>query len=203
LVLGPKGRVLPDLYDKLPGRGAHLCADVACFHKAMDRKALGRAFRSEVRFGDPDELAQAFTSAGRQQVKAMLATALRSGWLQAGRDVVHSGIVARRMALVILAEDGSRSFRTRMEALVERVRVPCRTLLTKAELAGFHRGRPVAVVGIEHRGLASRMRIEIDRTASLSESGRKWRETRRRELTAGRVRGKMPQEQAGPDFFGS
>ena len=139
----------------------------------MDRKALGRAFRSEVHFGDIDELAQAFTSAGRQQVKAMLATALRSGWLQAGRDVVQSGIVARRMALVMLAEDGSRSFRIRMEALVERVRVPCRTLLTKAELAGFHRGRPVAVVGIEHRGLASRMRIEIDRTNSLSESKRR------------------------------
>lgn len=40
-------RVVPDLGDALPGRGAHLHPNVRCLEQAKRRRAFGRALRVE------------------------------------------------------------------------------------------------------------------------------------------------------------
>ena len=46
LVRTPDGRVEVDSTGRLPGRGAYLCANRACWEAALKRKALNRALRT-------------------------------------------------------------------------------------------------------------------------------------------------------------
>lgn len=48
VVLSEEGAVALDPRGTLPGRGAYLCAEQACFERAAGRKAFNRAFRRTV-----------------------------------------------------------------------------------------------------------------------------------------------------------
>ena len=200
---GPDGAVLPDLFGKLPGRGIHLCLDRACFRVASERQAFGRAFRAKVAQVDPESLADAFLAAGRRQVQALLATAVRSGWLVVGRDAVRDAVSAGRVALLLLADDAGAALEKQIGRLQASSNVPAWKMLGKDAYARYHGGRPVAVLGITHRGLASRMRVEIERIRALVEvDGAKPGEGLT-ELTPELVRGMMPQSQAGIPIDGA
>jgi predicted RNA-binding protein YlxR (DUF448 family) len=43
IVRTPSGEVVPDRSGRLPGRGAYLCADGACWRLAVRRSAIERA----------------------------------------------------------------------------------------------------------------------------------------------------------------
>ena len=63
--------VEPDLFGKLPGRGVHLCPDVACFEKAARQQSFSRAFRKPTTLSDSAGLAGRFLEASVGQVKAL------------------------------------------------------------------------------------------------------------------------------------
>jgi len=186
VVLGPEGQILPDLSGRLPGHGAHLCLEPVCFARAFQQNAFGRAFKRAVPPAEPTELLLAFANASRAKVASLLATALRSGWLVAGRDEVHRRIHRSAMALVLLAGDTAADTEHQTIARAEARRIPWRRIESeKRELASFHRGKAVAVLGVWHRGLADRLQCEIDRIVSL---------TKVCELTGGKDRGKIPRQ---------
>lgn len=53
IVLSGEGDILVDRTGRANGRGAYLCDDPACLQRAIKRKALNRAFRTQV----PEEAA--------------------------------------------------------------------------------------------------------------------------------------------------
>lgn len=53
IVLSGEGDILVDHTGRANGRGAYLCDDPACLQRAIKRKALNRAFRTQV----PEEAA--------------------------------------------------------------------------------------------------------------------------------------------------
>jgi predicted RNA-binding protein YlxR (DUF448 family) len=57
-VLGPDGAVVPDLKEKLPGRGVWLTAAHETIAEAVKRKAFGRAFKAQVKVQEalPDQV---------------------------------------------------------------------------------------------------------------------------------------------------
>jgi len=198
LVRDAQGVVWPDLSGRLPGRGAHLCPSLGCFELACERQSFQRALGAPVR---PEELAglvARLVEGGLSQIRALLATAARAGWLHPGRDAVREAVLAGQAALVLLAEDGSSALGDEIRGLTERRGVPCRQALSGAELATLHHGRPLSVLGVRHRGLAARLLAELDRTRSLSESLAGPRGRARRELTRNPEGGKMPLTQGGP-----
>ena len=111
LVRGPDGKLLPDLYGKLPGRGVHLCPDFACFQSAAENNSFSRSFRAPTRVDDVLALFEVALESSRDQVRAILSAAVRSGWLIAGRTAVREAMEHNQLALVILAVDASRSLR--------------------------------------------------------------------------------------------
>ena len=50
-VIGPDGEIVPDLKQRLPGRGAWVTATRAALKTALARKAFARSFRREVKAG--------------------------------------------------------------------------------------------------------------------------------------------------------
>ncbi|OLA43377.1 MAG: nucleic acid-binding protein [Firmicutes bacterium CAG:24053_14] len=47
-VKSPDGEVSLDFKGKMPGRGAYLCSNGECLKKAMNSKALERAFSTQI-----------------------------------------------------------------------------------------------------------------------------------------------------------
>ncbi|MBN2495646.1 MAG: DUF448 domain-containing protein [Deltaproteobacteria bacterium] len=170
VVRSADGQLLPDLFQRLPGRGAHLCPDLACFVRAAERNAFGHAFRAPVARPDPDALAGRFLDASWSQCRALLATALRAGWLIAGNDEVVQAIRAGRAALCLLAEDASPRSTERIRKLAAGCGTPFFRALRKAELARFHHGKPLAACAVPHRGVARSLASELTRAIALRDS---------------------------------
>jgi predicted RNA-binding protein YlxR (DUF448 family) len=172
-VRGPEGELLTDLYGKLPGRGAHLCPDFTCFRQAVENNAFSRSFRAPTRVDDAAALFETALKSSRDQVRAMLGTAVRSGWLLAGRTAVREALETRSVALVVLAGDAQQALRREITAEAHAGNIPCHTVLTVADLSRYHRGKPLAVLGVRHRGLARRLDTELLKEYALTTSAEK------------------------------
>jgi ribosomal protein L7Ae-like RNA K-turn-binding protein len=103
-------------------------------------------------------------------VRAMLSIAVRSGWLLAGRTAVREALETRSVALVVLARDAQQALQKEITAGATAGNIPCHTVLTAADLSRYHRGKPLAVLGIRHRGLARRLHTEISKEYALTTS---------------------------------
>lgn len=169
-VRGPDGRVEPDLFGKLPGRGIHLCPDLACFRRAVRKQAFSHALRAPVQQVEPERLCGRFLESACNQVAAMLATSARSGWLINGRTAVRDALRKGRVALVLLAGDAPASVQNDMQARRGGCPLASTRLLSKQDLARFHHGKPLAVLGVRHRGIAKRMALELAKIDRLEAS---------------------------------
>ena len=132
------------------------------------------------------------------QIRAMMGTAVRSGWMVQGRTAVKMAADGGRVALVVLATDASGSLIDEILQYTEKRRVPCTCVLSVSDLSLYGKGKPIAVVGISHRGLARRMDDEIAKALSLRRSRDEWEQQKeQRRLTAHSVDRKMPQHKSG------
>jgi len=196
LVRDSAGKCQPDLFGKLTGRGMHLCPDLACFHKAAEQQAAKRVFRQASEFGQPQVLADAFLSASIKQIESIFSIALRSGWLSAGRTVVKQEIKRGRAAFVVISQDASASLSKEIKGLADKNKVTWVEILSTKVLSKFHKGKPLAVLAIRHRGLARRLTDETSIAIKLTESIKKYINNNP-QLTAKSVRGKMRDQRAG------
>ncbi len=195
LVRDSAGKCQPDLYGKLAGHGMHLCPDLACFIKAAEQQSAKRVFRQASEFGEPQVLADAFLSSAIKQIESIFSIALRSGWLSAGRTVVKQEINRGRAAFIVISQDASASLSKEIKGLADKNKVAWAEILTTKDLSKFHKGKPLAVLAIRHRGLARRLTDETSIATKLAESIEK--NSNNPQLTAKSVRGKMRDQRAG------
>ncbi len=170
IVRDPEGSCRPDLFGKLPGRGMHLCPDVACFEAAKRNQAASRAFHRQTSFGDPRAMAAIFLESGRKQALAQLSVATRSGFLVTGRTAVIEALKAGRGSLVLLATDGSPSLKRELGSLAGQKNLVPYSALDKLSLSSFHHGKPLAVLAVSHRGIANRLSVELEKICKLQKS---------------------------------
>jgi predicted RNA-binding protein YlxR (DUF448 family) len=161
-VLDPARRVVPDLAERLPGRGMWLSAKADVIEGAARRGAFAKAARGEVHV--PPDLRATIEDGLRGRVRDLVGFARRagqavSGW-QATRDWLGSG----RVGLLVQAADGSPAEKAR---LVGHRTVPVVEPLGAAELgAPFGRDRAVHVAVARGR-LAERIAAEAARLAGV------------------------------------
>jgi predicted RNA-binding protein YlxR (DUF448 family) len=109
-VLGPDGAVVPDLRNKLPGRGAWVVPTAAAVGEAVRKRAFSRAFKTEAKVA-PD-LVEVIDAALARDLKGALSLANKAGAVVAGFAKVESALAAGEVAALIhareAAEDGRR-----------------------------------------------------------------------------------------------
>ncbi len=109
-VLGPDGEVVPDLRNKLPGRGAWVTPTAAAVAEAVRKRAFSRAFKTEAKVapGLVEEIDAALT----RDLKGALSLANKAGAVVAGFAKVESALAAGEVSALIhareAAEDGRR-----------------------------------------------------------------------------------------------
>lgn len=119
-VRGPDGSPVPDLAEKLPGRGAWLTPSRAALSIALKKGAFARAFKQPTPLADGDT-AEAFATrlAAQLQERALswLGLARRSGQIVTGSDTVKrkaSELIAY-VAPNDVSADGIRKVRQKLE----------------------------------------------------------------------------------------
>ena len=162
-VIGPDDTVVPDLAEKLPGRGIWVSADRAAIEKAAAKGLFSRAARRAVKI-DP-ALADLVEDRLAARVVELLALARKAGEAVCGLEKVKAALVSQEAICLLQASDGSERER-------ERLRPPkgantCFNQLTSAEMGvAFGRDR-VIHAALFPGGLAQSVRYESARLAGL------------------------------------
>jgi len=176
-VLDPEDRVVPDLKEKLPGRGLWVTADRAILAQAVARNAFAKAARKSAKVA-PD-LVDRVTELARREVAELLGLARKSNQLRAGFEKVQAALHGGRVRVLIAAKDGAEDGRGKLARLAAGLAAGLATgsgveicaPLTAAELAQAL-GRDHAVhAAIEQGGIAERIIIACRRLTGLSEAG--------------------------------
>jgi predicted RNA-binding protein YlxR (DUF448 family)/ribosomal protein L30E len=166
-VLGP-GRVLvPDLANRLPGRGMWLSARGDVLETALKKGAFARAARCEVRV--PPDLPNLLRGGLERRIMELLGFARRAGQAVAGFEKAREWVRSGRAGLVLQASDGSAEERQRF--LSGAGGIPVYAPVDGATLgAVFGRERAVHVAVAPGR-LASALVIENERLLGLRAPG--------------------------------
>lgn len=110
-VAGPDGSVVPDIRNKLPGRGVWVSNSRAMVAEAVRRKVFARALKAEVKA--PADLPEQVDRLLRQDALQMLALANKAGAIVTGFEKVEG--MKGAIAALVQARDGSESERRRLQ----------------------------------------------------------------------------------------
>ena len=104
-VAGPDGQVVPDLAEKLPGRGIWVSADRAAIDKAAVKGLFSRAAKAPVKA--PEGLADLVEAGVARRLVELVSLARKSGRAVAGFEKVKGWLAEGRAKVLLQASDGS------------------------------------------------------------------------------------------------
>ena len=163
-VLGPGREIVPDLAERLPGRGMWLSARGDVLESAISRGAFTRAARGPVVV--PPDLTALLQRGLRTRIADLLGLARRAGQAVAGWQAVREWRSANCIALLVQAKDGSPAERERLSGGGIAAVMP----LTAAELGRVFGRDHIVHVAVAPGRLAEAIRSEAGRLSGLSPS---------------------------------
>jgi predicted RNA-binding protein YlxR (DUF448 family) len=104
-VAGPEGQVVPDLAERLPGRGVYVAADRAALDRAVAKKLFARALKAPVTV--PEGLVDQVEALLVRRLVDLVSMARKSGDAVAGYEKVKAWLDGERATVLIQAVDGS------------------------------------------------------------------------------------------------
>jgi uncharacterized protein len=139
-VVGPDGCVVPDISEKLPGRGLWLQCRRDIVRQAVSKRSFQRAARAQIVV--EDDLDRRVEALLTRRLIDLIGMARRAGLSVQGFAKVRALLDARAAAALIVASDGAEDGRRKLRALGPEL--PCIEALSAAEL-GQAFGRETAV----------------------------------------------------------
>ena len=164
-VVGPDSALVPDLANRLPGRGLWVDANRDVLARALARNQFAKAARTAV--AAPADLVDQVQAMLLRRCLDLVGLARRAGELVAGFDQVADWLRRGRCGLVLTASDGSADGRRRIEALAGDL--PVIDPFDRIEL-GHSVGRDEVVhVGMADGRLANQLLEELGRLRGFRE----------------------------------
>lgn len=124
---GPAGEVVPDIREKLPGRGVWVTASRDKVDEAVAKDALSRRFKAKT--SAPPDLSNQVERLLADQALGLLGMAQKAGLITTGFDKVRDAVRKSRPAWLIEAADGAEDGRRKVYSLAK-------ALYTEMEIAG-------------------------------------------------------------------
>jgi len=162
-VVGPDGTIVPDIDERLPGRGLWLTPRRDIVNRALAKRVFARAARRQVSV--PPDLADRLETLLARRVVDTLGLARRAGLAVAGFDRACDAVRHGRAALLLCARDGAPRGRQKLAGLGRDL--PCADTLTAIELgAAFGRDR-IAHAAVGGGKLCRRLLADLEKLAGL------------------------------------
>ncbi len=111
-VIGPDATVVPDVLERLPGRGIWVSADRAAIGNAAAKGMFSRAARQPVKA--PDGLADLIEGQLARRVVDLISMARKAGDAVTGYEKVKEWLVKGQATVLIQASDGSERGKTKL-----------------------------------------------------------------------------------------
>jgi hypothetical protein len=171
-VVAPDGTLVPDLAERLPGRGLWLQARQDMMAKACARNLFAKAAKRHVRV--PDDLPRQVEALALRRCLDLLGLARRAGVVVAGFEKVKAALRGGEVGVLVQADDAADDGRQKIQALARAVgaravgsQVRVLQFCGAADL-GAAVGREAAVhVGIAPGRFAEGLIQEVQRLAGL------------------------------------
>ena len=160
---GPDGAVVPDVAERLPGRGVWVSADRVSLEKAVKTGVFSRAFKASVIA--PDDLTDRVASLLASRVLDHVGFARRSGQAIAGFMTVDKWLREGCVAVLFAASDGAQGGASKLKALAPEL--PVLELFTSDELGAAFGRSHVVHAAIAAGSLADTIRRETGRLAGF------------------------------------
>jgi uncharacterized protein len=175
-VVGPDGKVVPDIKGKLPGRGVWVTGTRAAIEEAVKRKAFARGFKRDIRAAA--DLAAQTEQLLQGAALDALAIAAKAGSVVAGFAKVAAALEHNDAIALLHAAEASPEGVRKLDAIIRRGdrSVPVIEFLTSAQL-DLALGRPNVVHAALLAGAASdtflsrARRLERYRTGGAGDRG--------------------------------
>lgn len=114
-VADPEGRIVPDLAEKLPGRGAWVSARQDCLERAIKRNLFARSLGRPVVL--PADLGDQVRNGLRRRILELIGLCSRAGQVVRGFEKVKACLSAGQAAVLIQAADGAADGRDKLARL--------------------------------------------------------------------------------------
>ena len=164
-VIGPDNAVVPDLAQKLPGRGIWVSARRGSLATAVDRGLFSRAARAAVTV--PDGLVEQVEAGLLRRVTDLISMARKAGHGVAGYEKVKGWLDTGEAAVLFQASDGSTRGKTKLRA--PEGENTYFDVLSASEL-GLSFGRERVIhAALAAGGLADRIRDDVTRLSGVRE----------------------------------
>lgn len=161
-VVGPEGMLVPDLAEKLPGRGIWVAADRAAIEKARSKGLFSRAAKTQVKA--PEDLAALVEAGIARRVVELISLTRKSGRAVAGFEKVKGWLAEGRAKVLLQASDGSERGKGKLWTPTGGRWFGC---LTASEL-GLSFGRDHVIHGaLAASGLTDKVILEAGRLTGL------------------------------------
>lgn len=167
--VAPDGRILPDLQERLPGRGIWLVARREVLEKALAKNLFARAAHGPV--SAPADLADQVSAGLRQRVLELLSLARRGGHAVCGQHKVRALLERGEAAILVQARDAADGGKRRLAALGSGL---CDKLLIDESFTAEELGRPFGRgssvhVAVARSGIAGKLLGALRRLRSFEE----------------------------------
>ena len=163
-VVGPNGTVVPDIDERLPGRGLWLSAERDVVKTACAKRSFAKAARANVQANpDLDDLVEALLVRKGLEI---IGLARRAGQLIAGFEKVRGWLKGKsKPGLILAARDGAQDGRKKIRAMAPDIPI---IDLFDAEELGPALGRDQTVHCVVAEGkLAERLLAEANRLSGF------------------------------------
>jgi predicted RNA-binding protein YlxR (DUF448 family) len=104
-VVGPDGQIVPDLSEKLPGRGIWVAADRAALQLAVKKNLFARAAKQPVTV--PPDLPDLVEAGLARRLTDLIALSRKAGEAVAGFEKVKDWLATKQVKVLLQATDGS------------------------------------------------------------------------------------------------
>ena len=200
-VLGPDAQVVPDLAERLPGRGVWLTAERALVDKAVKKKLFSRAFKAQA--AAPADLADRLEALLAQRLISMIGLARKAGQAVTGFEKVRARLKDGTVGALVQASDGAADSKAKLNRLAvglsggETKRLPGIEILDSIEL-GLAFGRDFAIhAALDRGGFADRALADAKRLGGLRRTGPETDGTRSAAAVSGNGRQEGPETDPG------
>lgn len=161
-VVGPDDVIVPDLGERLPGRGIWLSADAGALDKAATKNLFARAAKAKVSV--PDNLAGRVEALLVKKCQDIIGLARRSDLLVFGYDRVLEVLERNAAGLVVIASDAGGA---RHEVAHAAGKTPVASGLKSREMGEAAGKGVVSFLTVQRGGLAESLKRECERLTGL------------------------------------
>lgn len=160
----PEMEILPDIENRLPGRGAYTCMNKRCLSTAIERQQFKRSFKHDVTVMPAEQMIYHVRQQLESRIVGLIGLANKAGKVTGGGSMVIEALRCKnKPGLVIVALDASDGIGFKIIQAAEHNNVQHREVLTKNDFGAILNKAPRSAIAVPSGGFVTQMLKAIDR----------------------------------------